>query len=69
MMEMMMMMMMMLVMFLVAVADGTPHVCYSICIIELCVFLYTGGIFQVDIVIPPDYPFNPPKMKFITKST
>lgn len=28
---------------------------------------YAGGIFQVDIVIPPDYPFNPPKMKFITK--
>ena len=22
----------------------------------------------MDIVIPPDYPFNPPKMKFITKS-
>jgi len=28
---------------------------------------YAGGIFQVDVVIPPDYPFNPPKMKFITK--
>jgi hypothetical protein len=28
---------------------------------------YAGGIFEVDIVIPSDYPFNPPKMKFITK--
>lgn len=28
---------------------------------------YEGGIFQVDIVIPPDYPFKPPKMKFDTK--
>ena len=28
---------------------------------------YDGGIFMVDIVIPPDYPFKPPKMKFDTK--
>jgi ubiquitin-conjugating enzyme (huntingtin interacting protein 2) len=28
---------------------------------------YDGGIFLVDIVIPPDYPFKPPKMKFDTK--
>ena len=28
---------------------------------------YAGGIFDVDIVIPPDYPFKPPKMKFDTK--
>lgn len=28
---------------------------------------YAGGIFQVDIIIPSDYPFSPPKMKFITK--
>jgi len=28
---------------------------------------YEGGIFHVDIVIPPDYPFKPPKMKFDTK--
>ena len=32
--------------------DGTP---------------YTGGTFHVDITIPSDYPFSPPKMKFITK--
>ena len=25
------------------------------------------GIFKVDIVIPSDYPFSPPKMRFITK--
>lgn len=29
--------------------------------------VYTGGIFIIDIVIPPDYPFKPPKMKFDTK--
>mmetsp|Transcript_8052 Transcript_8052/g.8198 ORF Transcript_8052/g.8198 Transcript_8052/m.8198 type:complete len:198 (-) Transcript_8052:137-730(-) len=28
---------------------------------------YSGGVFKVDIVIPSDYPFAPPKMKFITK--
>ena len=28
---------------------------------------YSGGTFDVDIIIPSDYPFNPPKMKFITK--
>jgi ubiquitin-conjugating enzyme (huntingtin interacting protein 2) len=28
---------------------------------------YAGGKFQVDIVIPNEYPFSPPKMKFITK--
>jgi len=28
---------------------------------------YEGGLFVVDIVIPPNYPFVPPKMKFDTK--
>lgn len=28
---------------------------------------YADGIFHVDIEIPPDYPFKPPKMKFDTK--
>jgi hypothetical protein len=28
---------------------------------------YAGGIFKVDILIPNDYPFSPPKMRFITK--
>lgn len=28
---------------------------------------YDGGIFYVNIEIPPDYPFKPPKMKFDTK--
>ena len=28
---------------------------------------YAGGTFDVDIVIPDDYPFKPPKMKFDTK--
>mmetsp|Transcript_99539 Transcript_99539/g.252943 ORF Transcript_99539/g.252943 Transcript_99539/m.252943 type:complete len:204 (+) Transcript_99539:97-708(+) len=32
--------------------DGTP---------------YAGGAFSVDIQIPADYPYNPPKMKFDTK--
>jgi ubiquitin-conjugating enzyme (huntingtin interacting protein 2) len=28
---------------------------------------YDGGIFEIDITIPPQYPFEPPKMKFATK--
>lgn len=28
---------------------------------------YDGGVFEVDIQIPKQYPFEPPKMKFITK--
>lgn len=28
---------------------------------------YEGGIFEVDITVPNDYPFEPPKMKFVTK--
>lgn len=28
---------------------------------------YEGGIFQIDIEIPTQYPFVPPKMKFLTK--
>lgn len=28
---------------------------------------YDGGIFKVDIEITPSYPFEPPKMRFITK--
>jgi hypothetical protein len=28
---------------------------------------YEGGVFDVDVIIPTEYPFEPPKMKFITK--
>mmetsp|Transcript_80015 Transcript_80015/g.111154 ORF Transcript_80015/g.111154 Transcript_80015/m.111154 type:complete len:203 (+) Transcript_80015:50-658(+) len=28
---------------------------------------YSGGLFDIDIEIPPEYPYNPPKMKFDTK--
>lgn len=28
---------------------------------------YAGGTYEVDIVIPPSYPFSPPKMKFLTR--
>jgi ubiquitin-conjugating enzyme (huntingtin interacting protein 2) len=28
---------------------------------------YEGGIFEIDIQIPKQYPFEPPKMKFLTK--
>jgi len=28
---------------------------------------YSGGCFVIDIAIPGDYPYNPPKMKFDTK--
>ena len=30
---------------------------------------YAKGTFEVDIIIPDDYPFTPPKMRFITKRT
>jgi ubiquitin-protein ligase len=26
-----------------------------------------GGVYEIDIEVPNDYPFKPPKMKFITK--
>jgi len=29
--------------------------------------MYSGGRFQIDIQIPSDYPYKPPKMKFDTK--
>lgn len=29
--------------------------------------VYEGGVFQIDIIIPKQYPFEPPKMKYITK--
>ena len=29
--------------------------------------VYEGGIFEIDITIPKQYPFEPPKMKFMTK--
>ena len=28
---------------------------------------YENGVFEIDIVIPPDYPYKPPKMQFSTK--
>lgn len=28
---------------------------------------YEGGVFKIDIIIPSSYPFEPPKMKFVTK--
>jgi ubiquitin-conjugating enzyme (huntingtin interacting protein 2) len=28
---------------------------------------YAGGIYKLDIVIVPKYPFNPPEVKFVTK--
>jgi ubiquitin-conjugating enzyme (huntingtin interacting protein 2) len=28
---------------------------------------YQGGVFAVDIVVPDTYPFEPPKMRFMTK--
>lgn len=28
---------------------------------------YENGIFKLEIILPPNYPFNPPKIKFCTK--
>lgn len=28
---------------------------------------YEGGVFEIEISIPPQYPFEPPKMRFVTK--
>lgn len=29
--------------------------------------VYDGGSYQIDIQLPPEYPYKPPKMKFETK--
>jgi ubiquitin-conjugating enzyme (huntingtin interacting protein 2) len=29
--------------------------------------VYEGGVFEIDIQVPKQYPFEPPKMKFLTK--
>jgi ubiquitin-conjugating enzyme (huntingtin interacting protein 2) len=29
--------------------------------------VYEGGVFEIDITIPVQYPFEPPKMRFVTK--
>lgn len=29
--------------------------------------VYAEGVFEVDIIIPKQYPFEPPKMKYLTK--
>lgn len=29
--------------------------------------VYDGGVFEIDIQLPTAYPFEPPKMKFLTK--
>ena len=29
--------------------------------------VYHGGLFQIDIALPPEYPYKPPKMRFETK--
>jgi ubiquitin-protein ligase len=28
---------------------------------------FVGGVYEIDIEIPNDYPFKPPKMRFLTK--
>ncbi len=28
---------------------------------------YEDGFFQLDILAPPDYPFKPPEIRFVTK--
>ena len=41
--------------------------CINIIIIIIILAIVQGGIFRIDINIPSDYPFSPPKMKFETK--